>query len=76
MQGEYGEKLQCSGGLSYSQWRELLHHKLRKLGFPPNSFGLHSLRDGRATATVMQVFTTSYLKDLIICQSTHIELKR
>ena len=48
--GKYGEKLRYSGGLSYSRWRELLRDKLRQLGFPPNSFGLHSLRAGGATA--------------------------
>ena len=48
--GKYGEKLWYSGGLSYSRWRELLCNKLRQLGFPPNSFGLHSLRAGGATA--------------------------
>ena len=47
-----GEVLRRTGKISYSCLRELFNKKLRQLGFPAQSFGLHSLRAGEATATV------------------------
>ena len=45
-----GEKLRVSGSLSYTRMRELLKQKLLQLGYPPGSYGIHSLRAGGATA--------------------------
>ena len=45
-----GEKLRCSGTLSYTRMREVFLAKLKSLGFDANQFGLHSLRAGGATA--------------------------
>ena len=41
------EKLRESGSLSYAR---LFKEKLESLGFPAESYGLHSLRAGGATA--------------------------
>ena len=45
-----GESLRDAGRISYSCLRDLFRKKLADLGFPPNEFGLHSLRAGGATA--------------------------
>lgn len=45
-----GEKLRSSGGFTYARMRELLRGKLVQLGYSPDSFGIHSLRAGGATA--------------------------
>ena len=45
-----GETLRRSGGLSYTQLRELLLPKIAQLGMDPELFGMHSLRAGGATA--------------------------
>ena len=45
-----GEVLKGVGKISYSCLRELFNKKLKQLGFPAESFGLHSLRAGGATA--------------------------
>ena len=45
-----GEKLRSSGGFTYTRMRELLREKLVQLGYSPDSFGIHSLRAGGATA--------------------------
>lgn len=45
-----GEKLCKSGGLSYTQMRELLLAKSGQLGWNPALFGMHSLRTGGTTA--------------------------
>ena len=45
-----GEFLRDTGKISYSCLRDLFRKKLSDLGFPPNEFGLHSLRAGGATA--------------------------
>ena len=45
-----GEKLQKSGGLSYSRAREILLEKIKAMGWDPSQFGMHSLRAGGATA--------------------------
>ena len=45
-----GEKLRSSGGFTYTRMRELLQEKLVQLGYSPDSFGIHSLRAGGATA--------------------------
>lgn len=47
---KHGEKLRESGSLSYTRLRECFKQKLRALGFPPEQYGLHSLRAGGATA--------------------------
>ena len=44
-----GEVLKGAGKISYSCLRELFNKKLKQLGFPTESFGLHSLRAGGAT---------------------------
>ena len=41
-----GEVLKGTGKISYSCLRELFNKKLKQLGFPAESFGLHSLRVG------------------------------
>ena len=48
--GGKSEKLRNTGGISYSNMRELLKKKLEQLGFPAADFSLHSLRAGGATA--------------------------
>ena len=48
--GGKSEKLRNTGGISYSNMRELLKKKLEQLGFPAADFSLHSLRVGGATA--------------------------
>ena len=50
MHTKSGECLQKSGSLSYSRLRELLLEKISSLGMDPESFGMHSLRAGGATA--------------------------
>ena len=45
-----GESLRDAGKISYSCLRDLFRKKLADLGFPPDEFGLHSLRAGGATA--------------------------
>ena len=45
-----GECLRDAGKISYSCLRDLFSKKLTDLGFPPDEFGLHSLRAGGATA--------------------------
>ena len=45
-----GEHLRDAGKISYSCLRDLFRKKLADLGFPPDEFGLHSLRAGGATA--------------------------
>ena len=45
-----GEKLRSSGGFTYTRMRELLRKELVQLGYSPDSFGIHSLRAGGATA--------------------------
>ena len=45
-----GEFLRDTGKISYSYLRDLFRKNLSDLGFPPNEFGLHSLRAGGATA--------------------------
>ena len=47
---KHGEKLRESGSLSYTRLRECFKAKLESLGFPAESYGLHSLRAGGATA--------------------------
>ena len=47
---KHGEKLRESGSLSYTTLRECFKEKLESLGFPAESYGLHSLRAGGATA--------------------------
>ena len=42
--------LKGAGKLSYSCLGELFNEKLKQLGFPAESFSLHSLRAGGATA--------------------------
>ena len=44
-----GEVLRGAGKISYSILKELFNKKLKQLGFPAESFGLHSLRAGGAT---------------------------
>ena len=48
--GGKSDKLRNTGGISYSNMRELLKKKLEQLGFPAADFSLHSLRAGGATA--------------------------
>ena len=48
--GGKSKKLRNTGGISYSNMRELLKKKLEQLGFPAADFSLHSLRAGGATA--------------------------
>ena len=50
MKTKTGERLRASGGLTYTRMRELLQEKLNQLGYVPDSFGIHSLRAGGATA--------------------------
>ena len=45
-----GQRLRKVGGLSYSQVHELMLQSLASLGFDAASFGMHSIRAGRATA--------------------------
>ena len=45
-----GKVLREAGKISYSCLRELFNKKLRNLGFPTESFCLHSLRAGGAIA--------------------------
>ena len=45
-----GKKLRSNGSLTYSRLRELLLDRLQVLGYPPDQFGVHSLRAGGATA--------------------------
>ena len=45
-----GEWLRKTGGISYSRARELMLHRLTKLGFDAKAFGMHSFRAGGATA--------------------------
>ena len=45
-----GEVLRNAGKISYSCLLELFEKKLKSLGFPSDSFALHSLRAGGATA--------------------------
>ena len=45
-----GEKLQKSGGLSYSRAREILLEKIKAMGWDPSQFGMLRLRAGGATA--------------------------
>ena len=44
------ERLRSSGGFTYTRMRELLRKKLVQLGYSPDSYGVHSLRAGGATA--------------------------
>ena len=45
-----GECLRAGGSLGYSTLRELFKKKMRDLGYPADSLGIHSLRAGGATA--------------------------
>ena len=44
------EKLRGSSSISYSCLQELFRKNLKKLGYDPDKFGLHSLHAGGATA--------------------------
>ena len=45
-----GEKLRCSGSISYTSLWELLLSKLQDLGYDRHLFALNSLRSGGASA--------------------------
>ena len=61
-----GEKLHCSGTLSYTRMREVFLAKLKSLGFDANQFGLHSLRAaGGATAAANQAYQIGSLRDMV-----------
>ena len=50
IKSRHGEKLRSAGRITYSTLRELFSKKLIELGYPPDRYGLHSLRAGGATA--------------------------
>ena len=60
-----GEVLKGAGKISYGCLRELFNKKLKQLGFPAESFGLHSLRTGEQLQQPMQKYLIGCLRGMV-----------
>jgi len=60
-----GEVLRNAGKISYSCLLELFKKKLKSLGFPSDSFALHRLWAGGATAAANAGVLTGFSKGMV-----------